>query len=301
MRALGNFIFQGRLQAIGVTSFLTIISLLLPPLSYLLSGVPVSLVTLRRGPVYGMQVIIGSLLVMMLFALLANINPQIATAFAIGVWAPVWLCANVLRSTASHGALMLAAGALGAVYILVTHLLLGDVSGWWQNWIDTLVTQSLTVDQAEHYREAITAAAPFLNAMMAAGLVISMVLTALIARWWQSMLYHPGGFRKEFYALQLPRGLLLVVLLGIGLVFMGEAKPGSIVLDMMILLVFIYLFQGVASIHRFIAARGLPAIWLLMIYTLLFILPQMILFVACLGIVDSCYARAKLKDGNDNS
>jgi hypothetical protein len=244
---------------------------------------------------------IGSLVVITLFAMLANIDPQIATIFAIGVWAPVWICANALRSTKSHGVLVLTAGALGAVYILVTHMLLGDVSAWWQEWVDTLITQALPADQGAQYREVLTSVVPLLNAMMATGLVISMILTTLIGRWWQAMLYIPGGFRKEFYALQLPRGLLIGILLGFGLVLMGAAKPGSLILDFMVLLVFLYLFQGIAAIHRLVAAKGLPRIWLVMLYGFLIMIPQVILLVACLGMVDSWHARAALTDHNDNS
>ena len=57
MRAIGNYILRGRLQAIGVISFLTIFSLLFPALAYLMSGVPVALVTLRKGGQIGIQVI----------------------------------------------------------------------------------------------------------------------------------------------------------------------------------------------------------------------------------------------------
>ena len=55
MRAIANYILRGRLQAIGVTSFVTVISLFVPALAYMISGLPVSLVTLRRGPGIGIQ------------------------------------------------------------------------------------------------------------------------------------------------------------------------------------------------------------------------------------------------------
>ena len=43
------------MQAAAIISLTAMLSLLMPPLAYLLSGVPVGLVTLRRGPAIGMQ------------------------------------------------------------------------------------------------------------------------------------------------------------------------------------------------------------------------------------------------------
>ena len=301
MRGLGTYILRGRLQAIAVTSVLTMLSLLLPFLAYILSGAPPSLVTLRQGPIAGLQVIIGSLVVIAVFAYLINMNPQISTVFALGIWIPLWLCANILRRTESQGRLVLAAGACGAGYILVMYLLVEDVPQWWKTWLDAWMTQALPADQGEQYREVLTSVAPLMNAMMAAGLVISLISTLLIARWWQALLCSPGGFRKEFHALRLPRGLLIVVFVGLVMMVMGKSNPGSPALDILIVLVFLYLFQGIAMIHRTIAARGLSQAWLVAMYALLFVVPQSILFLACLGMVDSWLVKTAVAGRNDNS
>jgi len=234
MRALAAYILKGRLQAIGITSLLTYVSLLLPPLAYLLSGVPVSLVSLRRGPLVGTQVIIGSLLAVMLLALLVNIGPQIAMAFALEIWIPLWLCAIVLRKTESQGNLVLMASGFGALYIVITHMLIGDVTEWWRNNLETGITKALPVDLAGQYQTVPEQLAPFMNGMLAGSLLVSIVLTILLARWWQSMLFNPGGFKKEFYTLRLPRVLLLGVLLGVAFIIMEEAKPGSIAFELLL-------------------------------------------------------------------
>jgi len=301
MRALGTFILGGRLQAIGATSLLSIISLLIPPLSYIFSGVPVSLVTLRRGSVYGLHVILGSLIAVMLFALFAKIEPHIATMFAIGIWGPIWLCANTLRMSESQGRLVLIAGIIGIVYVTLTHVMIDDVTAWWQNWLDIWVEQSLPAGQSDQYKDALKMTAPLLNAMVAAGIVTNVILTTMIARWWQASLYNPGGFKKEFYELRLPKELLLGVLLGLGIFLLDEAKPGTAVLDILVLLVFLYLFQGLATIHRAVAVNSVPKVWLVILYLMLFIIPQAMLFVACIGMVDSFVAKQRPQDQNDNS
>jgi uncharacterized protein YybS (DUF2232 family) len=61
-----------------------------------------------------------------------------------------------------------------------------------------------------------------------------------------------------------------------------------------------YLFQGLASVHRIVNAKKLPQIWLIVMYLLLVFMPQAILIVACLGLVDSWMNR-EIKSTNDNN
>lgn len=300
MRALATYILKGRLQAIGVTSVMTFVSLMLPPLAYLLSGIPVSLVSLRRGPVFGVQVILGSLLMVMGMALLLNIKPQIATAFALEIWIPLWLCAIVLRKTESHGNLVFLAVMFGILYVIVSHIMIGDVSEWWRNNLETGIIKALPADMASEYETVVQQLAPYMNGMLAGSLLVSIVLTILLARWWQSLLFNPGGFKTEFYALRMPRVLLLGVFLGIVLILMDKAKPGAMAFDMLLVLIFAYFFQGMAATHRIMAEKGLPRIWLLLLYVFLLI-PQVGLFVACLGMIDSWLQRPFDADPKNNS
>ena len=302
MRRLGEFILSGRLQALVVTSLLTMTGLLLPFLSYLSGGVAPGLVTLRKGAIAGLQVIFGSLVLTVLLIWLTGFNPQIVIAVVIGIWLPVWFCACVLRITASQGQLILAAGMCSLLYILITHLMLGNVAEWWDNWLKLWLDQVLQEDRKAQYQEILATAAPLMNAMTAAGLFISLATTLLVARWWQAALFNPGGFREEFHALCLPKGLIFAVIAGLVLVFLDKASPGTLVLDIFLLLVFLYLFQGLAVIHRTVVSRKMAQGWLIWMYMLLFVVPQSILFLACLGMVDSWLVRPGAGGtSNDNS
>ncbi len=292
MRKLGEYLLKGPVQAILVTSAGTLIGVMLTLFSYLFSGLPPALVTLRKGITAGIQVMTGSLIVVGLFTLAAGIQSQLAIAIALGVWLPVAFCATVLRMTESQGRLVLAAGICGMLYVLLMHILIEDVAGWWKGWLDLWIAQAVDAARRSEYQDIMAHAAPLMTAMTGAGLMISLVTTIMAARWWQSLLFNPGGFRREFYALALPRSLMLAVLAGLGLLVAGQAEPGSLALDLLILLMFLYLFQGLAVIHRTVAGRKLAQGWLVGMYLLLLILPQALLFVACLGMVDSWRIRA---------
>lgn len=300
MRALGNYLIRGRLQAIVTISFLTIFSLLLPALVYIISGVPVALVTLRRGAVIGLQVITGSVILTLVLAYLLNLTIPVVLAFASGIWLPTWCCAVILRKTESQGLLVLTAGLIGMIFILCMYILVGDVTAWWQEWLDNWLEHYFPGTAGEQYREIFATAVPLLNAMITSGVVISLIITTLIGRWWQALLFYPGQFRKEFYALRLPRQLIFPTLLGVMVLLIAQELQQSILRDLLVVIVFLYLFQGIATVHRLVNWKKLSSAWLVSMYALLFLLPQMALFVACIGMADSWMGK-KDPDNGGNS
>jgi len=301
MRRLGEYILRGRMQAVGFTSLFTVCSMIFPLMSYLFSGIVPALITLRKGPVAGLQVIAGSLLLIVAVALLARINPYLMLLFALGIWLPTWFCAVVLRLTEEQGRMLLAAGLCGLIYIVLSHLLLDDVVQWWKSVLALWVEQFMPPESAGKYADRLATAAPMMNAMTIAGLVLSLVTTVFCARWWQAYLFHPGGFSQEFRALRLPKVLSLAVLVCVGLLAAGQAQPGSAALEALVLLIFLYVFQGIAAIHRLVAAGRLAGPWLIAMYATLIILPQAVLFVACMGMVDSWMFRKGAPSANDKS
>ncbi len=277
----------GRLQAVTVISLFTVIAMSLLPLSYLLSGVPAGLIILRKGPAYGMQVLLVCLLAVVLFVALAGVNPQVALAFALGIWVPVAICCSVLRITQSQGWPVFAAGVIAAAYVLMVHWLIDDVPAWWLQWMEMWIKNAFPEGGGEQYQKVLEQAAPAMNAMMASGMTISLVVATFLSRWWQSTLFNPGGFRTEFYALRLPNVVIFLTLMGIGLLITSGGQLGSAGLDILVVVIVLYLFQGLASVHRIVAAKSMPRGWLIMMYVLLLFVPQAVLLVACLGLVDS--------------
>ena len=299
MRALGNYMLLGRLQAVTAISLFTVVSMFIPPLSYLLSGVPAGLIILRKGPAYGMQVLLVCLLAVVLFVAVIGVNPQVAFAFALGIWAPVYFCCSILRQTQSQGWLVFAAGTIAVAYVLVLHWLIADVPAWWQQWMELWIDNAFPEGGGEQYQDVLIQAAPAMNAIMAGAIATSLVVTTLISRWWQSLLFNPGGFRSEFYALRLPGAVIVLSLAGIILLYTSGEQQGSAGLDILVVVIFMYLFQGLASVHRIVNAKKLPPFWLVMMYLLLIFMPQAILIIACLGLLDSWINR-EISSSSDN-
>ncbi len=299
MRALGDYMLLGRLQAVTAISLFTVVSMFIPPLSYLLSGVPVGLIILRKGPAYGMQVLLVCLLAVVLFVAVIGVDPQLAIAFALCIWAPMYLCCSVLRQTQSQGWLVFVAGSIACAYVLVMHWLIADVPGWWLQWMELWINNAFPDGGGEQYQEILVQAAPAMNAIMAGAIASSLIVTSLLSRWWQSILFNPGGFRPEFYELRLPGAVIFLSLAGIILLYTSGGQQGSAGLDILVVVIFMYLFQGLASVHRIVHAKKLPQIWLIVMYLLLVFMPQAILIIACLGLVDSWINR-EISNTGDN-
>ncbi len=289
---------KGRLQAVGTVSLLAMSSLLLPPLAYIMSGVPISLITLRKGPAYGMQVIVGAALTTSLLAYFSNLGIATGPSFGLGIWSPIWLCSIVMRMAGSHSLTVLVAGIMGVIFVSIMRFFVVDMTVKWQMLLDEWVNNSLNIDGADQVQAVFDAALPLMNAIMASALVVSMVITVLLGRWWQSILFNPGGFRIEFYRLRLPRLLTMLVL--VCLIFSMTDMEGIKLFssDVLIICIFLFIFQGISSVHRIVFARKMSRSWLVAMYSFLVIIPQMALFLSCLGMADSWIGGSKTQSGD---
>jgi Predicted membrane protein (DUF2232) len=286
MNFLGKYLLSGRLQAVGVISLMTVLSLLLPPFSYIISGAPVSLLALRKGSVFSVQVLFGSLLVTSLFGHFTSAGTALGAAYAVGVWFPVWLVSIILRLTESQTMLLLGVAAIGVLMVIGSFVYNAELTLLWQTWRDQFLQQGFSESESVQIGQMFDTTLPLLNGIMAAGLVLSLACTVLLARWWQSRMFNPGGFRTEFQQLLLPRWLSLVSFgfLALSLVDTGDYQWQ--IRSLLIVLIVIQIIQGIASVHRIIERRGMSSNWLIAMYAFMLVLPQMALFLACIGMVD---------------
>jgi len=171
-------------------------------------------------------------------------------------------------------------------YWTITLLTVDDVVLWWRQWLDVMIEQAVAPEKSVQYREILEPAAVLFNAMMIAGLMLNLVFSVMLARWWQSRIYNPGVFRQEFHALRLPSAMLLPSVLLVALMFVVTEPWQGMFRDILIVFMLMYLFQGVSVVHRYVDKLKLSMAWLVSMYCLLIVLPHMVLFIACLGITD---------------
>ncbi len=274
--------------------------MLMLPFAYLISGSVIALITLRKGSAIGLQTLFASLLVLTAFFVLADLPAQFSIAYASVIWLPVWFASTVLRLSERQGILICTVALLVVSLIVAAYASIGDVANWWQQWFDLMLEKAVPPERIEQYKDVLKAGAVMMNSMMATALMLNIIMATFCARWWQSRLFNPGAFQKEFYALRLPVAILPVSGIIMLLVFTLVEPWQSMLRDTTVILMFVYLIQGISSVHRNVDELKLSTAWIVSMYCLLVLIPQMGLLIACLGMTDVYIDWRRKKRGSEN-
>lgn len=287
MRALAQFVMRGPAQAVLVAASFAALSLILPPLSYL-SAATVSLVTLRKGSREGALILAAAGVAVALLLFASTGAPWFALSVALVLWLPVWLMSVVLRATVSLPLVFIVAALAGALLVVGLYLFLADPVAAWRQALEGLLGPVLKEAGIAKSDAALQALAQIMTGVAAATMVVSYMVSVLLARWWQATLYNPGGFRQEFHQLRLGRTMAigsLAVLLGAWLL---TGLPGMVLRDVGTVALVVYLFQGLAVVHGVVGLLRANVVWLVAVYFFtLFALPQLTILLAVAGLVDT--------------
>ncbi|MGB5534935.1 MAG: hypothetical protein WBN08_03455 [Thiogranum sp.] len=293
MRALAGFIVAGPLQAVLVIALFTVLSFLAPPLTSILSyggAAALALYSLQAGARSGVIVLLGAMLVTgLLIEMLLHQGLTIAVTSLL-LWIPVWLVAVVLRETRSLAMAMLALSALAMAGILLAFVWFGDPSQWWlerlQGLINSLAAQPELQIDTDSLMEFAKQVAPFMTGSLAAGLSFAALTCLMLGRWWQSLMLKPGALRKEFYALRLNRMLSLLAVAIFAVAALALGSISALALQWSLVVMGPFLFVGLAVVHATLANLKAGRIWLIVIYILMSLLPQVMMLVVVTGMLD---------------
>ncbi len=290
MRFLAAYVVKGRMQAIGVVAVTAMLSLFLPPLSYL-SGATVALITLRMGLQQGLQLVFGAALAVSLLGLVLIQNPLAGVFYGLALWLPVWALAVSLRRTASPARSVLLASLMGAMLVFAMHAGVDDPVQWWNSFLHEALQHSMAErDEAEQAQlsAVLASMAAIMTGIMAAALSASLLGCLFLGRWWQALLYNPGGFGEEFRQLRLGRSVAVVALLLVAAQLLPEVP--AILQDLLVLALVPFTIQGLSVAHGLVKRSGAHSGWLIALYLLLvFTTGQAMVVLAFIGAVDNWF------------
>ena len=273
MRALAEIIMRGRAQACGVALF----GWLLP----LVSPATIGLVSLRKDSSEGLIVTLWAVLPWLALYMASDVSPLIVLV-PLAALVVIAAVANVLRSTASWQWALIATGLASAL----AAILFGVIAS---------ADVDLAVAKIAEFFAQISAQAEISDELnfapdrtfvlgLVAWLIGSTVACGLfVARWWQALLFNPGGFQEEFHGFRLdkPVAVILIALVIAGVSLPIEYRPWVELLSLPLLI------AGVAVVHSSVKLMGMGAHWLgLMYFGLFFIGPTGTVLVG-LGLIDS--------------
>lgn len=295
MRAIASFIMRGSVQA----ACAIVVGAMLPLLS-VVSGAPLALVTLRQGAKAGFVVaVMATVLAGLLFWLLFGaLSPLLGL---LGLLLPLWLLALVLRHTLSLATTLKVSLLMATLLLLGCAIYIGDLAVWGRALLEEAInpffeqTQGGS-EQAEMAQvlDYLDSLAPITLGLLVASSLLTVLLSLLVGRWWQALLFNPGGFRKEFHELRLGQSMALMASLVLAAVWLLKLP---VLTNLVLLVILIYALQGIALLHGVVSKARLNRFWLVGFYALMLVMPLYVLLLLCLlGFIDAWLDfRARLK------
>lgn len=286
MKALAEFILRGRVQALLVA----LVGSFFP----LVSSATVALVTLCKGSKEGFLLFLWASLPLIVLQQVGDEN-MLLTAVSVASLG-IMVVAASLHSLYALWQWTLIAIVVVAIICAATFdvLMSSDVTA--------LIAVAQEMFQAVQAQQTDTTLAsvitePLLLGLVAMILAVGCVMSLLIARWWQSAVYNPGGFQKEFHGFTI-NAKVAIVLLAVFLI--GRLLPEGYQLwaDLAALP---FLIAGIAMFHSTIKLYGLGSQWVAFLYVgLIFMGKPVTLALVGFGLTDSLIDLRSRLDGFKN-
>lgn len=288
MIALARFIMAGPSQAAVVAAFTALLAFILPPLAWLSGGV-IALVVLHLGPARGLLLTGYAGAAALLLGWLVMGTPMLVVGVILLLWLPVWLAALILRRTMSLSMALQVITGFSVALVLLLHLGFPELQTQLQlefaNILQPVIEQQADNAQRQELQLAVESVLVLLPGILATGMMMGIMLSLLLGRWWQAALYNPGGLAQEFNGLRLGRPLNLI---SSALLLMALFSASELVIMMVLLLLSLYLLQGLAVVHGIFELRQIAKGWLIGLYVMLLFIPHLVVLpLAVFGLSDT--------------
>jgi len=275
---------RGRAQACLVA----LLGVLVP----LIGPAAVGLVTLRKGSVEGALVALWASLPFVVSYFAGQSSPFVAVMSILAL-ANTLIVANVLRGTASWSLALVSDVCVAVGFVVVAGVVFQTDLGVMMSDLTELfvsVSEQLEKDYVMPDTSSVLAWVAWMTAFSA-------LFGVVVARWWQALLFNPGGFQQEFQGIRLESkvglGCLLLVILGFTLLseFQFWLQLASIPL----------IVCGLSLLHYTAKVKKAGGYWLVLMYLGLFLGPVMSGLLVALGAIDSVLnLRARLVADNQS-
>lgn len=299
MRAVARFAMRGHWHAVALTVFGLICSTVISIFG-VISGSIVALVAMRIGWLAGLKLALTSVIFFCLFQFfMTGYTPLTALYVSVIVLGlPVLL--GVALDSSSNQALPLLIVASGLIlFSLAFRILTGDADQFWFQQINPILNALQEANGPILSEQAVVQISSQMHHIFLVLIFLFYTAIIFLARWWQAELYNPGGFGFEFRVLRMPKSALYGVAIAGVMVALNTVSSFDVafVTDCFIVLVLLFSFQGLAVVHAKIYTNNLPVGWLVGLYLLSAIVPQLVgLVLATTGVADSLadFRRAKV-------
>lgn len=286
-RSLARWLADNPGGAVALTGLLGLLPLLGVGFAFFLPGAVPALLTLVRGPRVGVMVALGGSGLLVASMLVFGRPVAVGLIYSLWVLGPPLALAVLLERTGSLSLCLQVAALVGTVMLVALHQSFGDPAQFWAPFVRDLAqemqkhglpTTMFDDGLAETLARTLWGWIAVLTMLLA-------MCALFLARWWQSLPEHAGSFGAEFRTLKLGRVLgvaaAAVVAASLLLTVPLVDDVGRLFLGALVIV-------GLAVMHRAVAERRLPVLWLWLTYAMLVMLPPAAVAVlAGWGLVDN--------------
>ncbi len=283
MLAIARYALKSPWHAATMVGALAILSLIIPLVS-ILSGAIVGLIILTQGLLSGTRVILVSIAGVTVVSFLMYQSWIVGISIGLVQWLPMMLLAETLRRSRSLSLTLLVGMGVALVMVVLQYALWPN-SGelWTQILLEMLNAQQQAGPEMARIEQLLEQMVHWMVIMLVAVMYATFIATLLAARWFQSRLAESHGYREDFYGIRLGQSAAILSLLLTGASMLISADW---LLAMALVVLTTFLYQGLAIAHSWSRARDKKS-WLVLIYILMVIFPQVVASVAMLGMIDN--------------
>jgi hypothetical protein len=296
------------MQAILVASLLAWVSPfmhpLIEPFIIIVSFAAIALVTLRKGALEGIYILLGASSVAMLgtflltgiYYLLGASSVAMSDDFLMGCYyffilmllsLPIWLIAILLRESQQLALAIEFAVFFAVLCVAGFYLYIPDPATIWQQAFAPLLEVLPAEVPIEEVRNQVNIGSHYMTGVFAASTLFAVLFSLFLGRWWQSVLYYPGGFKQEFLSLKTGYSLAIGSIIIIAVARLTDGSLSEMAWNITILLFVLYLFIGTSVLHTVFSTMKQSKYLVPMFYITMFLIPHAMLPVALVGLSDA--------------
>ncbi len=270
---LASFIMRGRMQACAIAALGNAVPLITPA--------TIGLVALRKGFSEGGLICLWGLLPVFLTYFYSDSNQFLVLLTACNFLNILLVC-GILRHRGDW--------EITLVCLVVTSIILmGSMLMIFQQDFVLLVQRLSEVFEEVSRQTNVDVGNPeksLIAVFTTWTIVLNTFLGVVIARWWQSIIFNPGGFKEEFQGIRLNRQILVLIL---SILILSSALFNQYS-DWAQLSIFPLLVSGLSLFHWLVNEKKLGKVPIILTYLFMVLFTPFIIFIlAFLGTVDCFY------------
>ena len=287
MKNFASFTLSGKFPAFAVVFGFLLFALIFP-LSAILSGAAIVLITLHAGPKNSLPIVIACIIALALVSTVFIGNAPLGATTAAAQLLPSFILATIFYSTRSLSLSLQAAALLGALAFIIVSVLFPNSHQFWQQSLSTILAPVLETGgyTAEQGAVLISQTAKFMTGLLIASIVLVHSSILLFGYKLKCLIDGSNQFQQDFRQMRLGKVLaILTIFVGIWAALAQSAYAAQLCGIMSIL----FFLQGMAVSHTTTGTMTKGKLWLIIAYILVIFVPQAILVAILLGILETFF------------